>query len=408
MMDNSLPPRPKKVALVFPMTVSWLSILAEGVAGYARKYANWDFTTSPPTLVEAQEISLTMPTLREWQGDGAIAILTDRSEAVAARELAFPTVCINGNLRDCEVSRVMSDHYAVGRLAADHLLQLGLRRLAYYGLQGPWYSQERQRGFVARAREAEVPCEVLETPPHLDPRATLRERRDPVNRWLQTLQLPVGILAVHDYRARVLADECMLLGLRVPHDVAVLGVDNDLTACEFSQLSLSSVSTNAWKIGFEAARLLDSLMQERPLEKKEILISPDGVVQRRSTDTIFVDDPHVSVAVQYMRDHLAEDFGIEQVMKHVSVSRRRLHEQFQKLLKRTPYEYLCHLRVERAKELLAVKERIKMHKIAIQCGFSSPARMRLVFQRLTGMTPLAYHRHQGEIVAAKSPKRSKE
>jgi LacI family transcriptional regulator len=389
------------------MTVSWLSVLAEGVAEYAKKHADWDFTTSPPTLIEAQEIALNIHSLKDWEGDGAIAVLTQLVEARTARRLGFPVVCISGNLRDCPLPRVMVDQYAVGRLAADHLLNLGLRRLAYYGLEGPWYSRERQRGFVERSQEAGVPCEVFETSPNVDPKATLRQRREPVERWLNTLPLPMGIFAVHDYRARVLADECLRLGLQVPHDVAVLGVDNDLTACEFSHLSLSSVSTAAWKIGFEAAKLLDGLMNGRPAPGEDVLIPPDGVVRRRSTDTIIVNDPNVSLAVQYMRDHLGEEFGIEQVMRNVSVSRRRLHEQFQRLLNRTPYEYLCHLRVERAKELLAVRERIKMQKIAAQCGFSSPARMRLVFLRLTGMTPLAFHRHQGTVVAAKSPPRKK-
>jgi len=59
---------PKKVALVFPMTVSWLSVLAEGVADYARRHTQWEFTTSPPTLVEAQEIALTIYTLGGWEG----------------------------------------------------------------------------------------------------------------------------------------------------------------------------------------------------------------------------------------------------------------------------------------------------------------------------------------------------
>ena len=406
-LQIALDKAPKKIALVFPMAVSWLSVLAEGVAHYARQHANWDFTTSPPTLVEAHEIALTVFSLKEWEGAGAIVIVTEPGEARAACQLGIPVVCVSGNLPDCRLPRVMVDQHAVGRLAAEHLLNLGMRRLAYYGLQGPWYSRERQRGFVERSAEAGVPCEVFETPPNADPCATLRERRDPVNCWLRSLRLPVGIFAVHDYRARVLADGCALLGLNLPHDVAILGVDNDLTACEFSQLSLSSVSTAAWQIGFEAAKLLDGLMKGRPAPSEDILIPPDGVVRRRSTDTIVVDDPNVSIAAQYMRDHVGEMFGIQQVMKHVPVSRRRLHEQFQRLLNRTPYEYLCYLRVERAKELLAVRQRIKMHKIAKECGFSSPARMRLVFQRLTGITPLAFHRHQGEVVATKSPSRSK-
>jgi LacI family transcriptional regulator len=208
-------------------------------------------------------------------------------------------------------------------------------------------------------------------------------------------------MAVHDYRARVLADECINMGLQVPHDVAVVGVDNDHTACEFSHLSLSSISTAAWRIGFEAAKLLDGILNGQSAPKQDFLIPPDGVVRRRSTDTIIVADPNVSIAVHYMRDHLGEQFGIERVMEHVSVSRRRLHEQFQKLLNRTPYDYLCYLRVERAKELLAAKERVKMHKIAKECGFSSSARMRLVFQRMTGFTPSEFYRRQRPIDAAK-------
>jgi len=85
------------------------------------------------------------------------------------------------------------------------------------------------------------------------------------------------------------------------------------------------------------------------------------------------------------------------------VSRRFLHERFQRLLGHPPYEYLCNLRVERAKQLLSIPKRVKMRKIAAECGFSSAARMRLVFQRIAGMTPLEYHHLHGVVVASKSP-----
>ena len=119
------------------------------------------------------------------------------------------------------------------------------------------------------------------------------------------------------------------------------------------------------------------------------------MVSRKSTDTVAVDDPHVTAAVRFMRDHLDEAFGMERVMEHLPVSRRHLHEQFRRLLGRTPYEYLCQLRVERAKRLLAAPGPVKMQKVANACGFTSPARMRLVFHRVTGMTPLDYHRQSG-------------
>jgi LacI family transcriptional regulator len=390
----------KQVALIFPTSVSWLAVLARGVAEYARQHANWDFTTSPPTLSEAEEVVLTVLNLRGWPGDGVIATIIDRSEARAARRLGIPVVCVGGNLHDCGLPCVMVDQYAVGRLGAEHLLELGLRRLAFHGLRGPWYSQERQRGFVDCAREAGATCEVFNSAPISDPHAKWRQRRGPLSQWLTTLRPPVGIMAVHDYRARIVADECARLGLDVPHDVAVLGVDNDQTACEFCQPALSSVSRSAWQIGYEAARLLDRLMAHQPAPPGDILVPPEGVVRRRSTDTIAVGDPHVTAAVRFMRDHLGEVFGIERVNQNVPVSRRYLHEHFRRLLDRTPYEYLCQLRVQRAKELLAVPGRVKMQKIANACGFSSPARMRLVFRRVTGTTPLAYYQLHGGPAAS--------
>jgi LacI family transcriptional regulator len=395
------------VALVLPVTVSWLAVLADGVATYAREHGAWDFTTSPPTLAESAELALTCHSLKGWSGDGAIVVINDAAEAQAARRLRFPVVCINGNLRKCGVPRVVTDQYATGQMAADHLLQRGLPRLAYYGVSELGYSHERQKGFVDRAAQVGVSCKVFNTPANSDPRAPWNARRKALARWLTTLDLPIGILAVHDYRARVLVDECLRLELQVPHDVAVLGVDNDLTACEFCQPALSSVSRGTWKIGYEAARLLHRLMKGHLPPQDDILIPPEGVVCRRSTDTVAVTDPHVSAAVHFMRDHIGEVFGIERVMEQMTISRRTLHEQFQRLLGCPPYEYLSRLRVERAKHLLSVPQRVKMRKIAIACGFSSAARMRSVFRRLTGNTPLDYHRLYGGVAAAKSPAKDK-
>ena len=400
-------PRLRQVALVLPVSVSWGAVLAEGVADYSRKHEAWDLTTSPPTMAEAEEVALTPYSLKGWPGQGAIAVINDAAEARAARRLGFPVVCVNGNIRNSGLPRVMPDYYAGGKMAAEHLLDRGSQRLAYVGLAGPWYSAERKRGFMDRARQAQVPCEVFDMPPNTDLKASWGQRRHAVAAWLKTLRTPIAILAVHDYRARVLIDECLRLGLNVPHDVAVLGMDNDLTACEFCQPTLSSVSRAAWKIGYEAARMLHKLMDGRPPPVLDVRIPPGGVVARRSTDTITVEDPHVRAAVHFMRDHLHEVFGLERVLAHLDVSRRLLHERFQHALGRPPYEYLCGLRVERAKQLLSLPKRFKMRKIAAECGFSSAARMRLVFQRIVGMSPLEYHHLHGVVAASKSPERKR-
>ena len=272
-------------------------------------------------MAEAEEVAMTAYSLKGWGGQGAIAVIQDTAEAGTARRLGFPVVCVNGNVRDPRLPRVISDYYAGGRMAAEHFLDRGSQRLAYFGLDGPWYSAERKRGFIDRARQAKVPSEVFDMPPNTDSRASWHQRREAVAAWLKTLQPPIAILAVHDYRARVLIDECQRLGLNVPHDVAVLGMDNDLTACEFCQPTLSSVARTAWKIGYEAARMLHLLMDGRSVPSLDVRIPPEGVVARRSTDTITVEDPHVRAAIHFMQDNLHEVFGLARVLEHLDVSR---------------------------------------------------------------------------------------
>ena len=85
------------------------AVLAQGVADYSREHDLWDFTTSPPTMAEAEEVALTSFSLRGWAGQGAIAVINDAAEARVARRLGFPMVCVNGNVRDPGLPRVMSD-----------------------------------------------------------------------------------------------------------------------------------------------------------------------------------------------------------------------------------------------------------------------------------------------------------
>lgn len=382
----------RHVALAYPITMPWMALFMRGVTDYADRHGGWAITTSPPTLTGAEEFALNVFSLRGWPGDGVIAAIGTRKEAEAARNLGIPVVNLAGAVEDAGLPRVMTDHYAIGHVAAEHLLERGFRRLAYCGTEGLYYSRQRAEGFASRANRAGVPCDVFNMPRPAQPHAAWQQRVAPLDNWLKSLRPPVGLLAVQDYRARVVVDECRRLGLDVPHDVAVLGVDNDSTVCEYCQPTISSVSRGAWRVGYETAALLDHLMAGKAPPPRDTLIPPEGVVARQSTDTVVVDEPHVAAAVHFIRDHLGEPFGIDRVVRHVSVSRRQLEMRFRRVLGCSPHEYLCRLRVERAKALLSGPDRVKMHSVAAACGFSSAERLRLVFRRLTGQTPGEYRR----------------
>ncbi len=126
----------------------------------------------------------------------------------------------------------------------------------------------------------------------------------------------------------------------------------------------------------------------------DVAVPPDGVVARQSTDTIAVEDPHLADALHFIHDNIQKCFGIDQVVRATAISRRPLETRFRDMLGCSPHEYLCRKRVERVKHFLSVPERIKFHKLSRDCGFPNVERMRLVFKRVTGMTPVEFRQRQ--------------
>ena len=387
--------RVKHVALAFPVAVPHLALIMQGVTDYARQHGGWTFSASPAASEGFPEtLAMELQSLRGWRVHGAIAVITSAAQARAARALDFPVVNLAATLRSCGLPSVMVDHEAVGRMAAEHLLECGFRRLAFYGIRSAWYGELRRRGFVARCEQAGAKCFVLETKHRRRASQPWRQELERLDRWMKSLPTSVGLLAVNDYCARLVVDECHRLGLSVPDDVAVLGVDNDLTICEFCQPQLSSVSRSGWRVGYEAAAMLDRLMSGEKPPDDNLLVAPDGVVTRRSTDVMAFDDPRMNTLVQYIRDHLDEPFGVERLLRVVAMSRRWLQQRFRRHLHCTPQDYLCKMRIERAAQLLRRNEKMKIAEVAQASGFESDQHFRQVFRRLMGITPREYRRNQ--------------
>lgn len=392
------------VAVVYPATVTWMAECLRGVKAFADRSGGWNLVTSPPSLSSAGEEGVHLPALRRWRGDGLIVCLTTQAEERAAARLARPVVNLSGWLPPGRgVPRVNADHRAIGRVAAEHLLALGLRHFAYYGIEGPWFSAERERGFAGRLAEAGRACSAFRQRPR-ERSGGWPARHARLARWLRALPKPVGLLAVHDYRARVVMELCAQLGLSIPGEVAVLGVDNDEATCDYCVPSLSSVSRDPFRCGEEAARLLGALMAGAAPPPGDTLVRPAGVVQRRSTDRLFDGDPLVRQVVAYASAHEEEAFTVAELAKALKVSRRLIELRFRERLGLAPHGYLLRRRVSRAKALLLDGSACRsLGEVAAVSGFGSLRAFRAAFCSETGVTPAAY-RAQGALARGEKPR----
>jgi len=281
----------------------------------------------------------------------------------------------------------------VGQLAADHLLDRGLRHLAFFGWSDLWYSKQRQAGFCERAAGAGVKVDSFLQPAAGEKaRMTWPKRIEGPARWLASLPCPCGVFAVQDYRAQFLVETCEEAGIRIPEDIALVGMDNDETICEHSVPTLTSVSRNSEQVGWEAMALLERLIQGAQTPADDLILDPDKIIARKSTDRQYCSDALVQKAVDLVRDNLCQQFNITDIAEQLGVSKRTLELRFQQSVKSSPHEFFTRLRVQRAQALLQMPQKRTVEQIALECGFGTPATVYAAFQRLLGDTPAGIRR----------------
>lgn len=374
------------------LLMSWYaSDLHRGVARYARE-ANW--------VVDAMAGHIE-PTEPVWPPDGIICMPTRHSPLRAlVRYAGIPTVSIGHNpLKGTPC--VMVDNGLIGEVVATYFQKRGFSHIAYYHrLRGRC---PRQRGEAFRQAVEKhgqhfylINASEFRTQKY-PPSATVKEKSAgfaPFNylqKKLKELPKPLAVLANFDDEAMEVITAALAEGLRVPEDVAVLGVGNDELRCEFAPVRLSSVDDNMIGTGYTAAKLLDRLLRHRRRSTVDVHIPPVGIITRDSTDIMTVRNPHVHAALVAIQAQFRQPINAQTVVRDIPLSYRRLHEAFKKYLGYSIADEIVRVRVENAARLL-VDTDDKLAHIAGICGFSGEVVMSKVFRRERGMPPGEFRR----------------
>jgi LacI family transcriptional regulator len=356
--------------------------MMEGASACARERDSIEFAThwGDPSRVYAK--------LAEVEADALIGHLVDPSllEAYQAR---FSLVINVSNITPHfgEI-RITNDDEQIGRLGAEHFLERGFKSFAFFGFQGHHYSDRRCLGFAARLAEAGFEPKKLETNNELTPEdwdAHLQALGD----WLQPLPKPIGLLVCNDEASFRFFDLAKRVGLNIPRDLAVLGVDNETMINRLLSPPLSSVAPNGWQIGFHACEYADRILSGEDRPGAPLLVPPLRVETRESTDVLAISDEVVREALAAMNAHLELPSAMERVVEGLPVSRRTLEIRFKKALGQTPYAELLRLRLERAKRLL-LQPGLSGEQVAEASGFSSAKELWVAFKRRFGQTPGAF------------------
>ncbi len=358
-----------------------------GIGSYIQSHGHWIVFHRVGLLPERLP-----PDVKSWRPNGMIGQFQTPALLQQVQRMGLPTIDLFSQYGCRGIPRFSVDHAAITKMAVDYFLELGYQNLAYCGFRGVYYCERRCAAFVAYVREQGCSVEVFQSPrPESGSRVLAIESAgvfdiEQMGEWLSSLPRPLAVMAGTDMRAMHVLEACSLCGLKVPDDVAVLGVGNDEVLCNLADPPLTSIALRPEQIGFEAAALLDRMMRGEQPPAEELLSGPLCVVSRKSTNSLAVSDPKVHEAVNHIRENYARNLSVLCVAKHVGISRSTLQRRFVQALGRSPHEELLRVQLERVKELLRDTD-FPLTRVSELAGFNYPECMMKLFKRKTGKTP---------------------
>ncbi|MDZ4656378.1 MAG: DNA-binding transcriptional regulator [Bythopirellula sp.] len=382
-MENN---RVRQVAVLVETEDSWGCNVIHGIADYSQDHGHWNLLIDPR---DHEQRSL-LPDL--WSGDGIIARIGNRTQLDQISSRPEPKINVDTVFEGLDgIYDVITDDEQRADLALAHLRDRGFEEFAYFAPPSLKYSSRRGEAFIAAVTKAGYRCREYKPGYRVGRKIGWEEQQRRVSRWLKSLPRPVAIFTVDANRGRQLTEICYLSGIRVPDHVAILAGDTDELMCSVSTPPLSSIALAGRRIGYEAASLLDRLMEGEKPTRKTYKIPPQGVMSRQSTDILAIDDESMVRALRFIQTHAFQDIVVKDILNEVPISRRSLEIQFQHYLGRSPAEEIRRVRLEKGKELLARSD-FSIGEIAVACGFANTTRFGVAFRKRYGQTPLAYRK----------------
>ncbi len=353
------------------------------IARHAEETGRWRFVFSAEASVAAFKF------LRTLDCDGAIVRITSEAMKREAKKIKFPLVNVSSWLPDAGVPSVKHDYPALGRMAAEHLLEKGFRRIGCVIVPGGHFIQERFIAFQETLKACGLKPQLFHlrtTQPALPQPISAEEKRRFAD-WVRTLQAPAAVTLMDDWDAPELMAACREAGLEIPRDLVMITTGCHSEVLPQCPVPLSASLENHELLGSLAVACLDDLMSGKRLDKFTVTVPPLGIAERASTATMAIEDREVAHAVEFIRAHGFEPINISDVLQCVKISRVTLERRFRQIIGHTPHEYLIQQRVRRAQELLVQKPPLSLQSIARQSGLSDRRRLNQVFSQAIGKSP---------------------
>lgn len=377
----------REIGLAVDTVGSYGREIIQGVMSFCHLNPHWVIAMEPRLWVYDER-----PDLEAWSVEGLI--IQGYDEEVTERVHAAGTPAINvsnmGTVRN-PLPTIVPDDLAIGRMAAEYLMSLKFQHFGYCAHGVYEFSRLRGEAFHSTLAEGGFTAHECDT------------ARSDLKSWLASLPTPVAVFCCNDAWAHRALTACRRAKLRVPDQIAVLGVDDDELLNTVGGLPMSSIAIPAAKVGFEAARMLECLLDGTPAPMLTKL-PPLSVVARATTQMANDTYPEVNDALNFIRLNISRLIQVNDVVGHLSISRRSLERRFRRALGRSVGSEIRLAHVERAKQLLTHTS-LSVEEVALASGFANATMLGVHFRRYLQESPTTFRRRSSTGVSARRVER---
>jgi len=392
----------KKILIVFSKADITHRKMLEGILRYARERCSgqWQVILDQRDIFQRNTAELSGSNF-----SGIIAAVGSAADRRSYFATGLPTVLFEPTL--AHLSRTgrppnnvtfFNDHTAEGRTAAQYFISCGFSSFAFVGtVQTTTWSIARQNGFESTLSKNGFRVAIYRSPSSRAKAKNVTSEILRLSRWLKTLPPHTALLAAHDERALQVLAAATNANIRIPEDLAVLGVDDDELLCSTASPQLSSIPVNSMETGERIAETMHALLEGRYVEPI-IRTCHTRIATRQSTDAYANDKPIVFKALDYIRKHLGESISVENLAAAANCSRRTLELKMRSETGASPAEKIYELRRIEAMKLLT-ETSLPVSEIAGRCGYGTSSHLAYSFRRHNLQTPLALRRKTAESLS---------
>ena len=365
--------------------------LCQGIVRFAEERKDWMLK-----MIEFPELD---QLLRKSACDGFIARVMNSKIASSLQNTGKPVVDVFFEKAIPGFAVADQNARIVGQMAARHFIEHRFSNFAFCGYDGRSYSDGRRDGFVRSLRLNHFDCHCYPTPPsalkNFENSVVMSERfgspadARQILKWLKKLPKPIALFCAHDMRAYQVCEICRANGIRVPEEVAILGVDDDELVCNFTNPPISSIDQNPIGIGYAAAKTLQKMFDSPGTVPDVIRVKPIKLSERGSTRIYPINPSWLSDALVFIRANISKRISAADVYSHVGRSHTLVDNAFKKTLGTSVQKEISRTRLNEARRLLDSTP-MPLSKIADACGYSSLQYFSTSFLKAFGKSPSAF------------------